>query len=97
MYKLEMILHHHLAHQIRKRQKPEQVRLVLQCRQKDLQRWNQDGENMKKQLEDAGYEVDLQFASNDVATQVSQVENMVSGGCDAIVIGSIDGESLGTR
>ena len=23
---------------------------------KDLQRWNQDGENMKKQLEDAGYE-----------------------------------------
>ena len=30
----EMILHHHLAHQIRKRQKPEQVRLVLQCRQK---------------------------------------------------------------
>lgn len=26
---------------------------------KDLQRWNQDGENMKKQLEDAGYEVDL--------------------------------------
>ena len=47
-------------------------------------------------LEDAGYEVDLQFASNDVATQVSQVENMVSGGCDAIVIGSIDGESLGT-
>ena len=22
---------------------------------KDLQRWNQDGENMKKQLEEAGY------------------------------------------
>ena len=62
----------------------------------DLQRWNQDGENMKKQLEDAGYEVDLQFASNDVATQVSQVENMISGGCDVLVIGSIDGESLGT-
>ena len=26
---------------------------------KDLQRWNQDGENMKKELEAAGYEVDL--------------------------------------
>ena len=25
---------------------------------KDLQRWNQDGDNMKKSLEDAGYEVD---------------------------------------
>ena len=34
---------------------------------KDLQRWNQDGENMKKELEAAGYEVDLQYASNDVA------------------------------
>ena len=63
---------------------------------KDLQRWNQDGENMKKQLEEAGYEVDLQYASNDVATQVSQIENMISGGCDALVIASIDGESLGT-
>lgn len=63
---------------------------------KDLQRWNQDGENMKKQLEEAGYEVDLQYASNDVATQVSQIENMISGGCDLLVIASIDGESLGT-
>ena len=26
----------------------------------DLQRWNQDGENMKAQLEEAGYTVDLQ-------------------------------------
>ena len=62
---------------------------------KDLQRWNQDGENMKKSLEDAGYEVDLQYASNEVATQVSQVENMISNGCDILVIASIDGSSLG--
>ena len=41
---------------------------------KDLQRWNQDGENMKKSLEEAGYEVDLQYASNEVATQVSQAK-----------------------
>ena len=26
---------------------------------KDLQRWNQDGENMKAMLEKAGYQVDL--------------------------------------
>ena len=38
---------------------------------KDLQRWNQDGENMKAQLEAAGYNVDLQYAANDIATQVS--------------------------
>ena len=63
---------------------------------KDLQRWNQDGENMKKQLEAAGYEVDLQYAANDIATQVSQVENMIANGCEVLVIASIDGEALGT-
>ena len=63
---------------------------------KDLQRWNQDGENMKKQLETAGYTVDLQYASNDIATQVSQIENMIAGGCKVLVIASIDGDSLGT-
>lgn len=63
---------------------------------KDLQRWNQDGNNMKNELEAAGYEVDLQFASNDIATQVSQIENMINNGCQALVIASIDGDSLGT-
>ena len=63
---------------------------------KDLQRWNQDGANMKESLEKAGYEVDLQYANNDIATQVSQIENMITSGCDALVIASIDGGSLGT-
>ena len=63
---------------------------------KDLQRWNQDGANMKAELEAAGYEVDLQYASNDVATQVSQIENMINSGCKVLVIASIEGDSLGT-
>ena len=63
---------------------------------KDLQRWNQDGSNMQSELEAAGYEVDLQFASNDVQTQISQIENMINGGCGVLVIAAIDGESLGT-
>lgn len=62
---------------------------------KDLQRWNQDGENMKKQLEEAGYQVDLQYAGNEPTTQVSQIENMISKGCDLLVIASIDGSTLG--
>ncbi|MBR4670590.1 MAG: sugar-binding protein [Butyrivibrio sp.] len=63
---------------------------------KDLQRWNQDGDNMKKQLEEAGYEVDLQYASNDIPTQVSQIENMISAGDKVLVIAPIEGDSLGT-
>ena len=63
---------------------------------KDLQRWNQDGSNMEAQLKEAGYEVDLQYASNDIPTQVSQIENMINSGCELLVIASIDGDSLGT-
>lgn len=63
---------------------------------KDLQRWNQDGSNMKSELEAAGYEVDLQYASNEIGTQVSQIETMISNGCKLLVIASIDGDSLGT-
>jgi len=63
---------------------------------KDLQRWVQDGENMQKELEAAGYEVELQYASNDVPTQLNQVETMIDNKCDVIVISAIEGSSLGT-
>ncbi|MDI9508999.1 MAG: sugar ABC transporter substrate-binding protein [Clostridiales bacterium] len=63
---------------------------------KDLQRWNQDGENMEKLLKEAGYKVDLQFANNDIPTQVSQIENMIAKDVDLLVIASIEGDSLGT-
>ncbi len=63
---------------------------------KDLQRWNQDGANMEKELKDAGYKVDLQYASNDIPTQVSQIENMIANNVDLLVIASIEGDSLGT-
>ena len=61
---------------------------------KDLQRWNQDGANMKADLEKAGYQVDLQYAANDINTQISQIENMITGKCKVLVIASIDGSSL---
>ena len=62
---------------------------------KDLQRWNQDGENMQKELEAAGYEVELQYASNDTQTQISQIETMINDGCDVLVIAAIEASSLG--
>ena len=62
----------------------------------DLQRWNQDGANMKDLLVKAGYDVDLQFGANDIPTQVSQIENMIANGAKVLVIAAIDGNSLGT-
>jgi len=59
-----------------------------------LQRWNQDGTYLKQKLEAAGYQVDLQYANNQVATQVSQLENMITKGAKVLVIASIDGTAL---
>ncbi|MBN1624487.1 MAG: sugar-binding protein [Clostridia bacterium] len=59
-----------------------------------LQRWNQDGANMKTQLEAKGFEVDLQYADNKVELQIQQIENMITKGVDVLVIASIDGSAL---
>lgn len=59
-----------------------------------LQRWNQDGTNMKAQLEAEGYTVDLQYANNDINTQLQQLENMLTKGVNALVVASIDGSAL---
>ncbi|MCR4627061.1 MAG: sugar-binding protein [Treponema sp.] len=70
------------------------VKVGVSMPTKDLQRWNQDGANMKEQLEKAGYKVDLQYAGNDIPTQVSHIENMITGNCKVLVIAAIDGFSL---
>ncbi|MBO4928202.1 MAG: substrate-binding domain-containing protein [Clostridiales bacterium] len=61
-----------------------------------LQRWVDDGDNMKKALIEAGYDVMLEYADNSVQTQVEQVENMIQSGCTVLVITPIDEYSFGS-
>lgn len=62
-----------------------------------LQRWNQDGHNLEAQLQEAGHKVELLYAGdNDIPTQVSQIENMISGDVDVLVVAPIDGGALTT-
>ena len=58
------------------------------------ERWIADGANVESSLEALGYRVDLQFANDDIPTQVSQIENMITGGAQALIIASIDGTTL---
>jgi putative multiple sugar transport system substrate-binding protein len=58
------------------------------------QRWIQDGGYMKEELEKQGYKVDLQYAEDNIDAQVSQIENMIVKGADALVIAAIDGAAL---
>jgi len=61
---------------------------------KSSERWIQDGDAVKSQLEDAGFTVDLQYAEDDIPTQVSQIENMITKGAKALIVASIDGTTL---
>lgn len=58
------------------------------------ERWINDADNMKKQLEEKGYKVEVQFAEDDVQQQVSQVENFIAQDVDCLVIASIDSNVL---
>jgi len=51
---------------------------------------------MKEALEAEGFEVDLQFANDQVTEQVAQIENMITNGAKFLIICPIDGTTLST-
>ena len=61
---------------------------------KSSERWIQDGNAVKAELESQGFTVDLQYAEDDIPTQVSQIENMITKGAEALIVASIDGTTL---
>lgn len=61
---------------------------------KSSSRWISDGESMVKSFEELGYTTDLQYAEDDIPTQLSQIENMITKGAKVLVIAAIDGTTL---
>ncbi len=62
---------------------------------KSSQRWIDDGNNIVKLLRTKGYKPDLQYADDDIPTQLAQIENMLTKGVKILVVASIDGTTLG--
>lgn len=61
---------------------------------KDLMRWYEDGDRMKKEFEALGYTVDLQYAGNRTDVQAAQITDMINSGCELLIIAAIDSPSL---
>jgi putative multiple sugar transport system substrate-binding protein len=61
------------------------------------ERWIADGDNVKEQLEERGYTVDLQYANDDIPTQSQQIDSMITAGVDALIIAAIDGTALSSQ
>jgi len=58
------------------------------------ERWIADGKAVKEGLEAAGYNVELQYAGDDIPKQQQQIDQMITKGVDALIIASIDGTAL---
>src|SRR5688572_29199753 len=61
------------------------------------ERWIADGDAVRQQLQQAGYQVDLQYAGDDIPTQSQQVDQMITQGADLLVIAAIDGTALSSQ
>ncbi|WP_130013566.1 multiple monosaccharide ABC transporter substrate-binding protein [Serinicoccus sediminis] len=61
------------------------------------ERWIADGNAVEAGLTEAGYDVDLQFANDDIPTQSQQIDQMITNGADALVIAAIDGTALSSQ
>ncbi|MDT6981973.1 multiple monosaccharide ABC transporter substrate-binding protein [Streptomyces lusitanus] len=61
---------------------------------KSSERWIADGDNVVKNLESKGYKTKLVFGEDEPDQQVSQIENMITQGVDALIVAAIDNKSL---
>lgn len=61
------------------------------------ERWIADGQAVEDGLNAAGFNVDKQFANDDIPTQTQQIDQMITNGVDVLVIASIDGTALSSQ
>ncbi|MFG2367531.1 multiple monosaccharide ABC transporter substrate-binding protein [Streptomyces mirabilis] len=58
------------------------------------ERWITDGKSVVKDLQANGYKTKLVYGENEPATQVSQIQNLITQGVSALIIAAIDNKSL---
>ena len=73
---------------------PEDLTIGVSMPTETSERWIADGAAVEGGLEEAGYQVDLQFAADDIPTQSQQIDQMITQGADALIIAAIDGTAL---
>ena len=57
-------------------------------------RWQQDSENLSKQLKAKGYKAEIKNARSDAATQIEQIQKMIDDNFNILVVAPHDGASL---
>lgn len=76
---------------------PEDMSIGVAMPTQTYERWLKDGDNIESGLEEAGYDVELQYADDDIPTQSQQIDQMITQGVDALIVGAIDGSALSAQ
>src|SRR3954447_467693 len=77
--------------------KPQDLTIGVAMPTQTSERWIADGNSVKEQLEKEGYEVNLQYAGDDIPTQSQQVDQMITQGADLLIVAAIDGTALSSQ
>lgn len=74
----------------------EKYKIGFALKSMDVAVWNTMSEGMADEAEKLGVEYTCMVANNDVATQVSNIENMIAQNYDAIIIHAFDKQAFAT-
>ena len=58
-------------------------------------RWVVEGADLEKRLNDFGYQTILEYAEDDIPTQIEQIQAMIDQGAEFLIVGAIGNTSLG--
>ena len=61
---------------------------------KTLERWNRDGEYLKEQFEEAGYNVELKFSDYDTEKQNNDIKELIDDKVSLLLVAAADGATL---
>lgn len=73
---------------------PSELRIGISLPSQDEERWISDSAAIEQGLAELGYQIDLQFANNDIPTQQQQVDQMITQGADLLILAPLDGTAL---
>lgn len=75
----------------------ETIRVGVALPQKTSENWVLAEGLFNDGLKEAGYEGTVQFANGGASEQQNQINSMVQGGVDVLVVGAVDGKQLGNQ
>ena len=71
----------------------EPIKLGLAIPTQTTERWVRDAEFAQDYCEELGIDILVQYANDDASRQLSQCENLIAEGVDALIIGAVDSTS----